>query len=150
MDIFDVCALAGALALFLFGMDGLGKAIERQAGSRMQALLPRAASDPFRGFLMGAALTAALQSSGRFITMVVSFVNSGLMGLHNAVGVVLGSNVGTTATAWVLGFAAPQGEGFWARLCSAEGLVPLLAFAGIALYMYTRSEKRRGVGTILL
>lgn len=150
MDIFDVCALAGALALFLFGMDGLGKAIERQAGSRMQALLPRAASDPFKGFLMGAALTAALQSSGRFITMVVSFVNSGLMGLHNAVGVVLGSNVGTTATAWVLGLAVPQGEGFWARLCSAEGLVPLLAFAGIVLHLYARSEKRQGAGAILL
>lgn len=150
MDIFSVFALLGGLALFLFGMDLMGKALEQQAGSRLEAILGRLTGSPFKGFALGALVTAVIQSSSATTVMVVGFVNSGLMQLHGAVGVILGSNVGTTITSWILSLTGIEGDSFFVRLLKPSSFSPVLAFIGIALYMFAKSEKKKGVGTILL
>lgn len=150
MDLFDLLALLGALAVFLYGMDLLSRSLEKQAGPRLQRMLAGLTEDPLRGFALGLAVTAAIQSSGSATVMVVGFVNSGLLGLHGAVGVILGSNVGTTLTAWILSLAGVQGTGFWARLAQPACLGAALAFAGAVLYLFCRGERRRGAGAILL
>ncbi len=150
MDIFNVFTLAGGLALFLFGMDVLGKSLEKQAGGRLQAILSKLTDNPIKGFLLGAVVTAVIQSSSASTVMVVGFVNSGLMTLHGAVGIIMGSNVGTTITAWILSLAGIQGDSFWVQLCKPSSFSPVLAFIGILLYMFAKSGKKKGVGTILL
>ena len=102
MSITHVFSLLGGLALFLYGMDLMGKSLERQAGSRLQKILARLTENPFKGFLLGLAVTAVIQSSSATTVMVVGFVNSGIMELHQAIGIIMGSNVGTTVTSWIL------------------------------------------------
>ena len=109
MDIFDVLAMLGGLALFLYGMDMMGKGLERQAGNRLQAILEKLTANPAKGFLLGLATTAVIQSSSATTVMVVGFVNSGLMQLHQACGVIMGANVGTTVTAWILSLSGIEG-----------------------------------------
>lgn len=150
MDFFGVGALLGGLALFLFGMDVMGKALEKQAGGSLQKLLSRITDSPLKGFFLGLAVTAVIQSSSATTVMVVGFVNSGIMQLHQAVGVILGSNVGTTVTSWILSLSGLEGGSFWVQLFKPTNFSPILAFAGILLYMTAKSEKRRGAGTILL
>ncbi len=150
MDIFAVFSLLGGLALFLFGMDVMGKALEKQAGGRLQQLLARLTDSPLKGFFLGMLVTAVIQSSSATTVMVVGFVNSGLLSLHGAVGVILGSNVGTTVTAWILSLAGLEGDSFIIQLLKPSGFAPVLAFIGVALYMFSKREKRKGVGTILL
>ena len=150
MDIFSLFTMLGGLALFLFGMDILGKSLEKQAGSRLSNVLSRLTDNPLKGFFLGAAVTAVIQSSSAATVMVVGVVNSGLMTLHGAVGVIMGSNVGTPITSWVLSLYGLEGSSLLVRLLKPSGFAPLLSFIGVLLYLFSKREKRRGIGTILL
>ena len=147
--IFKIITLLGGLALFLFGMDIMGKALERQAGGKLQTILAKMSSNVFKGFLLGAAVTAVIQSSSATTVMVVGFVNSGIMTLKQAVGVIMGSNVGTTVTAWILSLSGLEGDSFLIKFFKPSTLAPLIGIGGILLYM-GKSEKKRGIGTIML
>ncbi len=150
MYILKLISLLGGLALFLFGMDVMGKALERQAGGKLQTILAKMSSNVFKGFFLGLAVTAVIQSSSATTVMVVGFVNSGIMALKQAVGVIMGANVGTTVTAWILSLTALEGDSLLIQLFKPTTLAPLLGVIGIVLYMFTKSEKKQGVGTILL
>ena len=147
--IFKIITLLGGLALFLFGMDVMGKALERQAGGKLQTILSKMSGKVWKGFLLGAAVTAVIQSSSATTVMVVGFVNSGIMTLKQAVGVIMGSNVGTTVTAWILSLSGLEGDSFLIKLFKPSTLAPLIGILGILLYM-GKSEKKRGIGTIML
>ena len=147
--IFKIISLLGGLALFLFGMDIMGKALERQAGGKLQTILSKMSNKIWKGFLLGAAVTAVIQSSSATTVMVVGFVNSGIMTLKQAVGVIMGSNVGTTVTAWILSLSGLEGDSFLIKLFKPSTLAPLIGIIGIILYM-GRNERRKGVGTIML
>ena len=148
--IFKIITLLGGLALFLFGMDIMGKALERQAGGKLQTILAKMSSNVFKGFLLGLGVTAVIQSSSATTVMVVGFVNSGIMTLKQAVGVIMGSNIGTTVTAWILSLSGLEGDSFLIKLFKPSTLAPLIAIVGIVLYMFTKSEKKKGIGTIML
>ena len=147
--IFNIISLLGGLALFLFGMDIMGKALERQAGGKLQTILAKMSSTVPKGFLLGLAVTAVIQSSSATTVMVVGFVNSGIMTLQQAVGVIMGSNVGTTVTAWILSLSGLQGDSFLIQFFKPSTLAPLIGGIGIVLYM-GRSERKKGIGTIML
>ena len=149
MTVFNVFSLLGGLALFLFGMDIMGKALEKQAGGQLQKILSKLTDNPLKGFFLGLCVTAVIQSSSATTVMVVGFVNSGIMELHQAIGVIMGSNVGTTVTSWILSLSGLQGDSFLINMLKPTSFSPLLAFIGILLYM-GKSEKRKGVGTILI
>ena len=148
--IFKLVSLLGGLALFLFGMDVMGKSLERTAGGKLQTILAKMSSSVPKGFLLGLAVTAVIQSSSATTVMVVGFVNSGILTLKQAVGVIMGSNVGTTVTAWILSLSGLQGDSFLVQLFKPSTLAPLLGAAGIVLYMFTKSEKKKNIGCILL
>ena len=148
--IFKIISLLGGLALFLFGMDIMGKALERQAGGKLQTILAKMSGKVWKGFLLGLAVTAVIQSSSATTVMVVGFVNSGIMTLQQAVGVIMGSNVGTTVTAWILSLSGLEGDSIFIQLFKPSTLAPLIGVIGIILFMFTRSEKKKGVGTIML
>ena len=147
--IFKIITLLGGLALFLFGMDIMGKALERQAGGKLQTILAKMSSNVFKGFLLGLGVTAVIQSSSATTVMVVGFVNSGIMTLKQAVGVIMGSNIGTTVTAWILSLSGLEGDSFLIKFFKPSTLAPLIGIFGILLYM-GKSEKRKGIGTIML
>ena len=148
--IFNIITLLGGLALFLFGMDIMGKALERQAGGKLQTILAKMSSNVFRGFLLGLGVTAVIQSSSATTVMVVGFVNSGIMTLKQAVGVIMGSNIGTTVTAWILSLSGLEGDSFLINIFKPSTLSPLIGTVGIILFMFTGSEKKKGIGTIML
>ena len=147
--IFKIISLLGGLALFLFGMDVMGKALERQAGGKLQTILAKMSSNVFKGFLLGMGVTAVIQSSSATTVMVVGFVNSGIMTLNQAVGVIMGSNIGTTVTAWILSLSGLEGDSFLIQFFKPTTLAPLIGMVGVLLYM-GKSEKRKGIGTIML
>ena len=147
--IFKIITLLGGLSLFLFGMDVMGKSLERQAGGKLQTILAKMSSNVFKGFLLGMGVTAVIQSSSATTVMVVGFVNSGIMTLNQAVGVIMGSNIGTTVTAWILSLSGLEGDSFLIKLFKPSTLAPLIGIFGIILYM-GKSEKNRGIGTIML
>ena len=149
MTIFNVFSLLGGLALFLFGMDIMGKALEKQAGGQLQKILSKLTDSTLKGFFLGLCVTAIIQSSSATTVMVVGFVNSGIMELHQAIGVIMGSNVGTTVTSWILSLSGLQGDSVLIKMLKPTSFSPLLAFIGILLYM-CKSEKKKGVGTILI
>ena len=146
---FNIITLLGGLALFLFGMDVMGKALERQAGGKLQTVLAKMSSNVFKGFLLGLGVTAVIQSSSATTVMVVGFVNSGIMTLKQAVGVIMGSNIGTTVTAWILSLSGLEGDSFLIKLLKPSTLAPLIGIIGVILYM-GKNEKRKGIGTIML
>ncbi|MBQ2961279.1 MAG: Na/Pi cotransporter family protein [Oscillospiraceae bacterium] len=145
-----VISLLGGLALFLFGMDVMGKALERLAGGRLQTVLAKMSSNVFKGFFLGMAVTAIIQSSSATTVMVVGFVNSGIMTLRQAIGVIMGSNVGTTVTAWILSLTALEGDSFIVQLFKPSTLAPLLGTIGISFHMFSKSKVKQNVGSILL
>ena len=147
--IFNIITLLGGLSLFLFGMDVMGKALERQAGGKLQTILAKMSSNVFKGFLLGMGVTAVIQSSSATTVMVVGFVNSGIMTLNQAVGVIMGSNIGTTVTAWILSLSGLEGDSFLIQLFKPSTLAPLIGLIGIVQYM-GKNEKRKGIGTICL
>ena len=150
MDIFDFLTMLGGLSLFLFGMSVMGEALERRAGGQLKSLLGRLTGRPVVGLLTGIGVTAAIQSSSATTVMVVGFVNSGLMTLKQAIYVIMGANMGTTVTAGVLSLAGVSGGNVWVRLLKPSSFTPVLALAGILLYMSGKGDKKRDTGTILL
>lgn len=150
MDIFDALTLAGGLSLFLFGMSVMGQALERRAGGKLRSLLGKFTTGRLTGLLTGLAVTAAIQSSSATTVMVVGFVNSGLMTLRQAINVIMGANVGTTVTAWILSLAGIDSGSWYIRLLKPSSFTPVLAFTGIILYLFFKSGKKKDTGTILL
>ncbi len=150
MDIFDVLTLVGGLSLFLFGMSIMGQALERRAGGSLRALLGKFTTGRMAGLLTGLVVTAVIQSSSATTVMVVGFVNSGLMTLRQAVNVIMGANVGTTVTAWILSLAGIDSGSWYIRLLKPSSFTPLLALAGIVLYMFCRGEKKKDTGVVFL
>ena len=148
--IFNVITLLGGLALFLFGMDVMGKSLERQAGGKLQTVLAKMSSTVFKGFLLGMAVTAVIQSSSATTVMVVGFVNSGIMTLNQAVGVIMGSNIGTTITSWMLSLAGLEGDSFLVQIFKPSTLAPVLGTVGIVMYMFTGKESHKNIGSIML
>ena len=148
--ILKIITLLGGLSLFLCGLDVMGKALQRTAGGKLQTILAKMSSTVFKGCLLGLAVTAIIQSSSATTVMVVGFVNSGIMTLKQAVGVILGSNIGTTVTAWILSLSGLEGDSFIIQLFKPATLAPIIGVIGIALFMFTGSEKKKSVGTILL
>ena len=150
MDVFNALTMIGGLSLFLFGMNLMGQALERRAGSRLRTLLDRMTSNVMMGFLTGLGVTAIIQSSSATTVMVVGFVNSGLMTLRQAINVIMGANVGTTVTAWLLSLSGIDGSSLWIRLLKPSSFTPVLALIGIIFYMFCADTKKKDTGTILL
>ena len=151
MSIFNVFTLLGGLAIFLYGMDLMGKALEQTAGSRLQGILSKMTSSPIRGLFLGMVVTAVIQSSSATTVMAVGFVNSGLMELHQAIGVIMGANVGTTVTSWLLSLTGLQGDSLIVELLNPDAWSPILGFIGVILYMSNdEKDRKRSIGKILL
>lgn len=150
MDIFNVLTMIGGLCLFLFGMNLMGQALERRAGGKLQSLLDKMTGSVPAGFLTGLGITAIIQSSSATTVMVVGFVNSGLMTLRQAINVIMGANVGTTVTAWLLSLAGISGSNIWVNLLKPSSFTPVLALIGIIFYMFCKSGKKKDTGMILL
>ena len=150
MDIFNVLTMIGGLCLFLFGMNLMGQALERRAGGKLQSLLDKMTGSVPAGFLTGLGITAIIQSSSATTVMVVGFVNSGLMTLRQAINVIMGANVVTTVTAWLLSLAGISGSNIWVNLLKPSSFTPVLALIGIIFYMFCKSGKKKDTGMILL
>ena len=150
MDIFDILTMIGGLCMFLFGMNIMGDALERAAGNSLRTLLSRLTSSRMLGFLTGMAVTAVIQSSSATTVMVVGFVNSGLLSLAQAINVIMGANVGTTITAWVLSLGGIEGDSLFVQLLKPTSFTPVLALIGIVYYMFIKDSKKKDVGMILL
>lgn len=150
MDFFDVLTLLGGVALFLFGMNYMGQALEKQAGGKLKTILANMTSNPLKGFLLGLAVTAVVQSSSATTVMVVGLVSAGVMTLRQSIGIILGSNVGTTVTSWILSLTGIESENFWIRLLKPSSFTPVLAAVGVVLIMMTKGEKKKNLGAILL
>ncbi len=150
MNFFDVLTLIGGLCLFLFGMSVMGDALERRAGSKLSAIIGRLTNNKLAGFLTGLGVTAIIQSSSATTVMVVGFVNSGLMTLKQSISVIMGANIGTTVTAWILSLGGIESSNFFVQLFKPMSFTPLLAFIGIALYMFSKKDKSKDTGTIFL
>lgn len=150
MDIFDILSLVGGLSLFLFGMNIMGQALERRAGSGLRNLLEKLTSKWYTGLLTGLAVTAVIQSSSATTVMVVGFVNSGVMKLRHAINVIMGANIGTTVTSWVLSLAGIEGDNLFIKLLKPTSFTPVLAVLGIVMTMFLKSNKSKDTGTILL
>jgi phosphate:Na+ symporter len=150
MDIFDVLTLLGGLSLFLFGMNVMGHALERRAGGKLRGLLARLTTGRVAGLLTGLGITAAIQSSTATTVMVVGFVNSGVMTLKQAVNVIMGANIGTTVTAWILSLAGISSSNMFVKLLKPASFTPILAVIGIILYMFIKNDKKKDTGLILL
>ncbi|MFY9174830.1 MAG: Na/Pi cotransporter family protein [Peptococcia bacterium] len=150
MDIFGLLELIGGLALFLFGMSLMGTGLERSAGNKLKGLLERLTSKKLNGFLMGMGVTAIIQSSSATTVMVVGFVNSGIMTLKQAIHVIMGANVGTTVTAWILSLAGIQGSNFFIKMLKPSSFTPILALIGIIFYMFQKNQRKKDIGLILL
>lgn len=150
MTIFDALNLLGGLVLFLFGMNVMGTALEKRAGSRLKTILGSMTSNVFKGFMLGLGVTAIIQSSSATTVMVVGFVNSGLMTLHQAVGVIMGANLGTSVTSWLLSTTGISGESMLMQLLKPSSFTPVLAVIGLFFYMFQKNAKKKDVGMILL
>lgn len=150
MDIFDVLEMIGGLCLFLFGMNIMGQALERRAGSRLRTTLGKMTGKTMTGFLTGLVVTAVIQSSSATTVMVVGFVNSGLMTLKQAIGVIMGANIGTTVTAWLLSLGGISGDAVWVQLLKPTSFTPVLALIGIIMYMFSKDSRKNDTGMILL
>ena len=149
-DIFDVLALIGGLCLFLFGMNVMGDGLERRAGNSLKALLGKLTDNKFKGFLTGMGVTAVIQSSSATTVMVVGFVNSKVMTLKQSIGVIMGANIGTTVTSWLLSLGGISSDNIVMKLLKPMSFTPILALIGIAFTMFSKSSKKKDVGTILL
>ena len=150
MDLFQFLNLIGGLSLFLFGMNVMGQALERRAGSKLRSLLEKMTTNKFAGLLTGLAVTAVIQSSSATTVMVVGFVNSGLMTLRQAIHMIMGANIGTTVTAWILSLAGISSGNFFIQLLKPSSFTPILALIGIIQYMFCKNDKKKDTGLILL
>ncbi len=150
MTVFDALKLIGGLCLFLFGMNTMGEALERRAGNKLRGILAKMTTNKFAGFLTGCAVTAVIQSSSATTVMVVGFVNSGLMNLRQAINVIMGANVGTTVTSWILSLSGISSENVWVSLLKPSSFTPVLALVGIVLYMFSKKSEKKDSGIVFL
>ena len=150
MTIFDLLTLIGGLCLFLFGMQVMGDGLERRAGGSLKVLLGKLTGSKFKGFLTGLGVTSVIQSSSATTVMVVGFVNSKVMTLKQAIGVIMGANIGTTVTAWILSLGGISGDNIFLKMLKPTAFTPILALVGMIFLMFSKSDKKRDVGTVLL
>ena len=150
MDFFDILTFVGGLALFLYGMNVMGESLEKLAGGRFKQVLERITSNPLSGVALGTFITAIIQSSSATTVMVVGFVNSGIMTLENSVGVIMGANIGTAATAWLLSLAGIESTNFVIQMFKPSSFSPVLAAIGVCFVMFSKSEKKKDSGQIML
>ena len=150
MDIFGVLSMIGGLALFLYGMDTMGDGLEKLSGGRLERLLEKLTSNPLKAVGLGCVVTALIQSSSATTVMVVGFVNSGIMKLQQAVGIIMGANVGTTITSWMLSLTGLEGSNFLVKMLKPSSFAPILAVIGIIFIMFLKDEKKKDIGSILL
>ena len=151
MDIFSIFTLLGGLAFFLYGINLMSSGLEKVAGGRLEQLLKKMTSNPIKSFCLGAVITAIIQSSSAVTVMLIGLVNSGIMTLSRTVSVIIGANLGTTITAWMLSLTAIQeSAGFIFKLLKPESFSPILALVGVILIMASTTNKRKNVGTILI
>ncbi len=150
MTIFNIVTLLGGLALFLYGMNVMGDGLKKLSGGKLETILQKLTSSPLKGVALGMVVTAIIQSSSATTVMVVGFVNSGIMELTQAVGVIMGANIGTTVTSWLLSMTGIQGESMVMQLLEPSSFSPILAFVGIILIMFCKNEKKNDLGTIFL
>ncbi len=150
MDIFGILTLVGGLALFLYGMSVMGAGLEKVSGGKLELLLERLTSNALFAVLLGAGVTAVIQSSSATTVMVVGFVNSGIMKLSQAIGIIMGANIGTTVTSWILSLTGVESSNIWVRLLKPSSFSPVLALIGIILYMSGKNSKKKDAGEILL
>lgn len=150
MDIFGVLTMIGGLALFLYGMHVMGEGLARASGGKLERILENLTSNPLKAVLLGAAVTAVIQSSSATTVMVVGFVNSGIMKLSQAVGVIMGANIGTTVTSWLLSLSGIEGDNLLIELCKPTSFSPILAAVGIIFLLFIKNEKKKDIGTILV
>lgn len=150
MDFFGLLSMIGGLALFLYGMKTMGDALSKMAGGRLEQVLERMTNNPVKAVLLGAGVTAVIQSSSATTVMVVGFVNSGIMKLSQAVGVIMGANIGTTITSWILSLSGIESGNFFVKLLKPSSFSPVLALIGVILVMFIKNTKKNDVGTILI
>lgn len=150
MDLFSILGLLCGLALFLYGMNTMGDGLEKLSGGKLEKILEKLTNNTFKGFLLGTAVTAVIQSSSATTVMVVGFINSGIMKLRQGVGVIIGANLGTVVTSWILSLSGIQGESFIMKLLKPESFSAIFAFVGIILLMFFKTEKKRNLATIFI
>ncbi len=150
MDIFSVFTLLGGLAFFLYGMNVLSSALEKMVGGKLESVLRVMTSNRWKGLALGAVITIAIQSSSAMTVMLVGLVNSGIMELSQTIGVIMGSNIGTTLTAWILSAAGIEGDNIWLKMLKPESFSPLLALVGILLIMTCKQGRKRDAGHVLI
>lgn len=150
MDIFGLLTMLGGLALFLYGMNTMGDGLAKMAGSRLEQILEKLTSTPIRAVLLGAAVTGVIQSSSATTVMVVGFVNSGIMKLSQAVGIIMGANIGTTITSWILSLSGVEGDSLWIQMLKPSSFSPILALIGVIFLLFLKDEKKKDIGTIML
>ena len=150
MDIFSFITLFGGLALFLYGMSLMSQGLEKLAGGKLEAILKRMTSNPLKSLFLGMGITAVIQSSSAVTVMLVGLVNSGIMHLSGTVGVIMGSNIGTTVTAWILSLIGIESDNVWVQLLKPESFSPVLALIGIVLIMSSKTSKKKDIGSIMI
>ncbi len=150
MSVFDFLTMVGGLALFLYGMTMLGDGLTKVSGGKFESILEKLTSNPFKAVLVGAGVTAVIQSSSATTVMVVGFVNSGIMKLQQAVGIIMGANVGTTVTAWILGVTGIDSESFWIQMCKPTSFSPVLAIVAVAILMFAKKDRLKSIATVML
>ena len=150
MDIFAILSLIGGLALFLYGMNVMGDGLTKVSGGKLEKILEKLTSNPIKAVLLGAGVTAVIQSSSATTVMVVGFVNSGIMKLSQAVGIIMGANVGTTITSWILSLSGIESSSFFIQMLKPTSFSPILAIIGLLLMMSSKNDKHKDVGSILL
>ncbi len=150
MDFFDLLTMVGGLALFLYGMNLLGDGLSQASGGRLESILEKLTNNPLKAVLVGAGVTAVIQSSSATTVMVVGFVNSGIMKLQQAVGIIMGANIGTTATSWILTLSGIESDSFFIQLLKPTSFSPVLALIGVAIMMFSKKEKFKNAATILI
>lgn len=150
MSFFDALTMLGGLALFLFGMNSLGDGLAKLSGGKLENILERLTANKIKAVLLGAGVTAVIQSSSATTVMVVGFVNSGIMKLSQAVGVIFGANIGTTATTWILSLSGISSDNFFVQMLKPSSFSPILALVGVILILFSKKDKKKDVGTILI
>ena len=150
MDFFSLLTLIGGLALFLYGMNVMGDSLKKLSGGKLEYFLQKLTSNRIKGFLLGLCVTAVIQSSSATTVMLVGFVNSGIMKLSQTISIIMGANIGTTVTAWLLSLSGINGESFFIRLFKPSSFTPVLAVIGIIMTMVAKTDKKRDIGTILI
>ena len=150
MDFFSILTMLGGLALFLYGMQVMGDGLAKISGGKLEKILENLTSSKLKAVLLGLGVTAVIQSSSATTVMVVGFVNSGIMKLTQAVGIIMGANIGTTVTAWILSLAGIESNNFFMSLLKPSSFAPILALIGIVLLMFTKNSRKKDIGAILV